>query len=447
MATWSWVRTPFVCLIIAVACLRAVAPESSNAQSQYKAAPENLEARRWFQDAKFGLFVHWGVYSVLGDGEWVMNNKKIPISEYENLPAQFNPTEFDPAEWVALAKAAGMKYITITSKHHDGFAMFDSKISDWNIVDRTPYKKDVLKMLADECHKQGIKLFFYYSQLDWHHPDYFPRGRTGLTSGRPESGEWLKYIDYMDGQLKELLTNYGPIGGIWFDGMWDRPKAEWRFEQTYKLIHSLQPAALVGSNHHLKPYPGEDFQMFEKDLPGQKTAGFNAESEVGDLPLETCETINGAWGYNANDKRFKSTKDLIHYLVKAAGYNANFLLNVGPTPNGKIQPEFADRLKQVGAWLEKNGETIYGTRGGPLTPRPWGVTTRKGNKIYLHILNWPDQALAMPKMPKKVKSATFFKDGGKLDFYEHDKYGLFIRSPQGFTDEYDTIVVLELAEK
>jgi alpha-L-fucosidase len=427
--------------------LPAVAPESSIARSQYQPAQENLEARRWFQDAKFGLFIHWGVYSALGDGEWVMNNRKIPISEYENLPAQFNPTEFDPAEWVALAKAAGMKYITITSKHHDGFAMFDSKISDWDIVDRTPYKKDVLKMLAGECQKQGIKLFFYYSQLDWHHPDYFPRGRTGLTAGRPESGEWSKYIDYMDGQLKELLTNYGPIGGIWFDGMWDRPKAEWRIEQTYKLIHSLQPSALVGSNHHLKPFPGEDFQMFEKDLPGQKTAGFNAESEVGDLPLETCETINGAWGYNANDKRFKSVKDLIHYLVKAAGYDANFLLNVGPMPNGKIQTEFVDRLKQVGAWLEKNGETIYGARGGPLTPRPWGVTTRKGDKVYLHILNWPDQTLVTPKMPKKVKSATFFKDGGKVEFLESDKYGLIIKSPQGFTDEYDTIVVLELAEK
>jgi alpha-L-fucosidase len=445
MATWSRVRALFVCLIIAAALSSAVAPVSSNAQ--YQPTPENLEARRWFQDAKFGLFIHWGVYSVLGDGEWVMNNRKMPISEYEKLPAQFNPTEFDPAEWVALVKAAGMKYITITSKHHDGFAMFDSKISDWDIVNRTPYQKDVLKMLADECHKQGIKIFFYYSQLDWRHPDYFPRGRTGETAGRPESGDWFKYIDYMDGQLKELLTNYGPIGGIWFDGMWDRPKAEWRFEQTYKLIHSLQPAALVGSNHHLKPFPGEDFQMFEKDLPGQKTAGFNADSEVGDLPLETCETINGAWGYNANDKRFKSTKDLIHYLVKAAGYNANFLLNVGPTPNGKIQPEFADRLKQVGAWLEKNGETIYGTRGGPLTPRPWGVTTRKGNKVYLHILNWSDPVLAMPRMPKKVKSATFFKDGSKVEFLEHDKYGLFIRSPQGFTDENDTIVVLELAEK
>src|SRR5262245_15488322 len=258
MATWSRVRALFVCLIITAAFSSAVAPGSSNAQ--YQPTPENLEARDWFQNAKFGLFVHWGVYSVLADGEWVMNNKKIPISEYEKLPARFNPTEFDPAEWVALVKAAGMKYITITSKHHDGFAMWNSKVSDWNIVARTPYKKDVLKLLADECHKQGIKLFFYHSQLDWHNPNYFPRGRTGAGyTGRPESGEWNRYLDYMDAQLAELLTGYGPIGGIWFDGMWDKPQADWRLQQTYKLIHDLQPAALVGSNHHQAPIAGEDF--------------------------------------------------------------------------------------------------------------------------------------------------------------------------------------------
>ena len=439
-------RVLFVRLILAFALSIAVSPTRSTAQSQYQPSKENLDSRRWFQDAKFGLFVHWGVYSVLADGEWVMNNKKIPIGEYEQLPARFNPAEFDPAEWVAMVKAAGMKYITITSKHHDGFAMFDSKLSDWDIVDRTPYKKDVLKLLAEECQRQGIKLFFYYSQLDWHHPDYFPRGRTGAGyTGRPESGEWFRYIDYMDGQLKELLTNYGPIGGIWFDGMWDKPEADWRLAQTYKLIHDAQPAALVGSNHHKAPIAGEDFQMFEKDLPGANTAGFNT-TEIGALPLETCETINGAWGYNASDKRFKSTKDLIHYLVRAAGNNANFLLNVGPMPNGKIQPEFVDRLKEVGAWLEKNGESIYGTRGGPLTPRPWGVTTRKGNKVYLHVLNWSDPVLAMPRLQQKVKSAKLMKDGSKIEFLEHDKYGFFIRFATQARDEIDTIVELELAQ-
>ncbi|MFN0086581.1 MAG: alpha-L-fucosidase [Blastocatellia bacterium] len=434
---------PAILLCIGLFAL-SVSPGISIAQSPYQPSKENLESRGWFQDAKFGLFIHWGVYSVLADGEWVMNNKKIPIAEYENLPPRFNPTEFDAAEWVALAKAAGMKYITITSKHHDGFGMYDSKLTDWDIVDRTPYKKDVLKMLADECGKQGLKLFFYYSQLDWRHPDYFPRGRTGQASGRPDAGEWYRYLDYMDGQLKELLTGYGSIGGIWFDGMWDRPEADWRLGKTYQLIHDIQPAALVGSNHHKAPIPGEDFQMFEKDLPGGNTAGFNT-TEIGALPLETCETINGAWGYNASDKRFKSTRDLIHYLVRSAGNNANFLLNVGPMPSGKIQPEFQERLTQVGEWLRKNGESIYGTRGGPLTPRPWGVTTRKGSKVYLHILNWQDPVLAMPKMPSKVKSAKLLKDGSKVEFLEHDKYGFFIRFTQPARDEIDTIIELELA--
>src|SRR5918911_3971239 len=185
-----------------------------HARAEYKPSRRNLAAREWFRGAKFGMFVHWGVYSVLGRGEWVMNVEKMPIADYEPLAARFNPTAFDAKEWVALAKAAGARYITITSKHHDGFAMFGSRLTDWDIVDRTPYKRDVLKQLADECHRQGIKLFFYYSQLDWHSPDYFPRGQTGRTAGRPESGDWNKYLDYMDGQLAEPLTNYGSIAGI-----------------------------------------------------------------------------------------------------------------------------------------------------------------------------------------------------------------------------------------
>jgi alpha-L-fucosidase len=344
-------------------------------------------------------------------------------------------------------KAAGMKYITITSKHHDGFAMYDSKVSDYDIVDRTPYKKDVLKMLADECHRQGVKLFFYHSQLDWHHPDYFPRGNTGVGyTGRPESGNWQAYLDYMDAQLKELLTGYGPIGGIWFDGMWDKKGADWRIERTYKLIHDLQPQALVGSNHHLRPFAGEDFQMFEKDLPGKKTQGFNQEQEIGDLPVETCETMNNSWGYNASDKRFKSTRALIHYLARAAGYNANFLLNVGPMPNGKIQPEFVERLREMGGWLSRYGESVYGTRGGPLEPRPWGAMTQKGNKIYLHILDWPDEALALPRFDRRVKSARFLKDGSRATFIEND-FSFLIRIPKSVVDEYDTVVELEMAAR
>jgi len=389
-----------------------------------------------------GLFIHWGIYSVLGDGEWVMNNRKITVAEYEKLPPRFNPAQFDAAAWVALAKAAGMRYITITSKHHDGFAIFDSRQTDWDIADRTPYKKDVLKMLAEECRKQGIKLFFYHSHLDWRHPDYFPLGRTGRNTGRPESGDWYRYLDFLDAQIRELLTNYGEIGGLWFDGWWDKPKADWRLEKTYRLIHELQPAALVGNNHHQPPFEGEDFQMFEKDLPGQNTAGFNAEARIGALPLESCETINKAWGYNQNDHQYKSTRELVHYLVRAAGHNANFLLNVGPRPDGTIQPEFVQRLREIGAWLQVHGESIYGTRQGPLPPRDWGVTTQKGNKVYVHVLQLQDDVLALPRMASKIAKAALL-NGRAVEFVQNN-LGVMLKLDPASRDPLDTVVVLDL---
>lgn len=423
--------------ILALACAAPVF-------GQYNPTPENLKNREWFQDARFGLFIHWGVYSVLGDGEWVMNQQQIPVATYEKIPNFFNPTEFDAAEWVSMVKAAGMKYITITSKHHDGFAMFDSKVSDYNIVKKTPYGKDVLKLLADECRKQGIKLFFYHSQLDWHHPDYFPRGNTGGSyTGREDKGDWFKYLDYMDAQLSELLTNYGEVGGIWFDGMWDKKEADWRLEKTYSLIHKLQPGALVGSNHHLTPFAGEDFQMFEKDLPGHNTTGFSSDQKIGALPKETCETINNSWGFHLKDNSHKSKKDLIQYLVKSAGYDANFLLNVGPMPNGKIQPEHKTALKEMGEWLTVYGETIYGTRGGPLSSRNWGVTTQRGNKIYVHILNWQDEVLVLPKFGKKVVSVKVFKDKTPVKFQEND-FGFNLLVPKAKFDPIDTIIEIEV---
>ena len=435
-------RTPVLALaVVFVGAGLAALP--STADEPYTPTPENLKARQWFQEARFGLFIHWGVYSVLADGEWVMHQKRMTSAEYERLPPQFNPVKFDAAAWVKMAKDAGMRYITITSKHHDGFAMFDSKVSDYDIVDRTPYGKDVLKMLAEECRKQGIKLFFYHSQLDWHHSDYFPRGRTGQHSARADKGEWTRYLDYMDGQLKELLTGYGEIGGIWFDGWWDKPDADWRLPKTYGLIHQLQPQALVGANHHQKPFPGEDFQMFEKDLPGHNTAGFNAKSEIGELPLEMCDTMNNAWGYNQNDTQFKSTTQLVQLLVKAAGYDANLLLNIGPRPDGTIQPEFVERLREVGEWVSKNGETVYGTRGGPFPPRPWGVSTRKGSRVYLHVLDWSDPVLALPRSPMRVRSASYLKDGRAVTFTEQ-KDALLLRLDPAVADPIDTIVVLEL---
>lgn len=411
----------------------------------YRPTTENLQAREWFQDSKFGLFIHWGAYSQLENGEWVMEKSKMSIKEYEELAtSKFNPTKFDPSDWIAMAKDAGMKYITITSRHHDGFAMWATKQNKWNIVDASPYASDPLKMLADECHRQGMELFFYYSQLDWHHEEYFPLGKRGHYSGRPESGNFDRYLDYMDAQLRELLTGYGKIAGIWFDGMWDKPTADWRLAQTYSLIHNLQPAALIGSNHHLDPFPGEDFQMFEKDLPGQTTQKFNREStKISSLPLETCETINTSWGYKSTDKNFKSTKDLIQYLVKAAGNNSNFLLNVGPRPDGTIQPEFKERLHEMGLWMKENGQSIYGTRGGPIKPMPWGVSTQKGNKIYLHVLEGENEVLEIPSVGKIVKACVWPK-GSEISVEDSESTHI-LHIPSGAFDPIDTIVELEVA--
>ena len=405
----------------------------------YAPSAANLEAREWFQEARFGLFIHWGVYSVEGRGEWLMNNEKISIADYEKLPPQFNPKDFDADSWCAMAKDAGMRYITITSKHHDGFAMFDSKVSDYDVVDATPYKKDILKQLAKACRKHGLKLFFYHSHLDWHHPDYFPRGRTGKYSGRPEQGDWYAYLDYMDAQLTELCTNYGEIGGIWFDGMWDRLSADWRLEQTYGLIHRLQPQALIGNNHHVKPFPGEDFQMFEKGLPGQDP--FSKEKHVSEaIPLEMCETINNSWGYNRNDRSHKSTKALIHLLVKAAGYNANLLLNVGPRPDGTIQEAHLKRLAEVGQWLRGREESIFGTRGGPVPPRSWGVTTQRDDRVYVHILSDTDDVIAVPDFGKDVTSASLL--AGVAVGLVSTPLGTLIKMPPDARDPIDTIIVL-----
>ena len=427
--------------------------QNTHCQEGYIPSDENLEARAWFKDARFGLFIHWGVYSVLGDGEWVMNNQNISIEEYEKLPSFFNPVYFDAEEWVLMAKDAGMKYITITSRHHDGFSMFDSKASDYNIVEKTPYGKDVLKMLAEACKKHDMKLFFYYSQLDWYRDDYYPRGRTGNgISGRGQ-GEWSDYISFMKAQLTELLTNYGEIGGIWFDGEWDQfkwdgkrfgePMADFKLAEVYSLIHKLQPQALIGSNHHLAPNPGEDFQMFEKDLPGRSTKSFaTSADDIGNLPLEVCETINGSWGFNLKDRKHKSKKELVQYLIKAAGYDSNLLLNVGPMPNGKIQEEHIKSLKEIGDWIKVNGETIYGTIRGPIDPTDEIASTQKDNTIYIHLLDNRKTYFIEGYNPK-IKKISYYHSNKKVK-YQKTKSGLIINVDDNELDEIDTIIELEI---
>jgi alpha-L-fucosidase len=404
----------------------------------YTPSATNLASRETFQDMKFGLFIHWGIYSELGDGEWVMHNKNIPYNNYKRLADFFNPQAFNAKEWVAFAKRAGMKYITITSRHHDGFSMFGTRASPYNIVDATPYHKDPLMELAQECRKEGIELHFYYSLLDWGRPDY--AFGSPIVNGKPTKGDWDSYIKFMKTQLTELITNYPAVKGIWFDGQWERRNVNWHFDEIYGLIHKLNPSILVGNNHHLAPIEGEDFQMFEKDLPGGNTTGFSGESKIGKVPLETCETINNSWGFNINDRNYKSVKQIIHYMVNAAGRDANLLLNIGPMPNGKIQPEFADTLALVGNWMQKNGRSIYGTRGNIIAPQQWGVVTYKNKTLFAHIMNEPQQSyIFLPLVKGKVIKAILMSDGSSVNFKQQPE-GVFVYVNKVDANAVDTII-------
>ncbi|MBY0489298.1 MAG: alpha-L-fucosidase [Gemmatimonadaceae bacterium] len=437
-------RIAAIALLLAASATAAVA-RAQGAPATYTPTPENLAARTWYQDAKFGMFIHWGVSSLLQDGEWVMQNKSLRVSEYETLPPLFTAPNFDARAWARTAKTAGMRYITLITKHHDGIALWDSKVSDWTIPKRTPFGRDIVKELAAACQAEGIKLFFYYSQLDWHHPDYFPRGETGRNTGRPEQGDFGRYLQYMDAQLTELLTNYGPVGGIWFDGMWDRPTADWQLARTYGLIHRLQPAALIIPNHHQAPLPGEDVQTFERDLPGANGQGFNT-THVGTLPLEMSETMNDSWGFRLTDRKWRSTRDLIRGLVAAAGRNANFLLNVGPRPDGALPAEAVERLQAIGGWMKTNGESVYGTRRGPIPPRPWGVTTQRGDTVYVHLLDGADKVLALPPLPKPVASASLL-DGGAPVSFQSSASGVMLTLPNRDPGAPDQVLKLILKSR
>ena len=420
----------------------------ANLSAQSKAVKPDV---KWFEDARFGMFVHFGPYSVLGNGEWVMNNRPIKTNEYKRLQDFFNPQEFNAAEWVQIAKSAGMKYIAFTSRHHDSFSNWDTKQSDWNIMN-TPYGKDIVRQLADECHKQGMKLVLYYSILDWMRSDYqYETGRTGKGSGRTQKSDWNSYINFMKAQLTELLTNYGPIAGIWFDGHWDQTEHEnrtdqstyvdWHYPEIYELIHRLQPECLIANNHHLPPFEGESYQIFERDVTGENKGGLSGQ-EVSKLPLETCQTINESWGFDITDDKYKSTKELLHLLIRTAGTGANLLLNVGPMPNGKIQTECIERLQQMGEWMDKYGYTIYGTKQGFVLPQSWGAITNKGKTYYIHILekDTPSITLNIPN----IKSAKWLNVDSKLVWNRDKKTGDVTFTIDGRLDDISSIIEVEV---
>jgi len=400
----QWSKTVLASLLAAASTtLAAEVPET------YIPSQEIMQARQEFSDARFGIFLHWGIYSMFAQGEWYLNYGP-KHEEYAKAARGFYPADFNAAEWVSAIKRSGAKYICFTSRHHDGFSMWHTAQSPYNIVDGTPFKRDIIKELSDECQRQGIKLHLYYSHIDWGRDDY-PRGRTGRTTGCDSTKvDWPHYYNFMNRQLTELLTNYGPIGAIWFDGWWDHDSDSvpfnWQLDEQYKLIHDLQPSCLVGNNHHQVPFPGEDIQIFERDLPGENTAGLSGQA-ISRLPLETCQTMNGMWGYKIADQNYKDPKTLIHYLVKTAGLGANLLLNIGPQPNGQLPATAVERLAAMGEWMDRYGETIYGTVATGIEAADWGTTTMKDNRLFLHVLRPGTTEITIPAGYRIKKAFTY----------------------------------------
>lgn len=389
--------------------------------AEYEPSAEVVASQQEFASDRFGIFIHWGIYSMFGQGEWYLNYGPT-AEEYMKAAKGFYPADFNAEQWVSAIKESGARYITITTRHHDGFSMFKTAENDYNIVDGTPFGRDILKELSEECQRQGIALHLYYSHLDWVRDDY-PQGRTGHDTGRdPSKADWNSYYGFMNRQLAELLTNYGPIRAVWFDGWWDHDEDsqpfDWHLPEQYALIHSLQPGCMVANNHHQSPFEGEDIQIFERDLPGENTAGLSGQS-VSSLPLETCNTMNGMWGYKIKDQNYKDSGTLIRYLVKAAGMGANLLLNVGPQPNGELPAAALQRMKEMGKWLKENGETIYGTEAGPFPAQSWGTTTRKGNRLFVHVMTAETSSILLPT-DMKIKDAFEYGSNKSVEFTHAD---------------------------
>jgi alpha-L-fucosidase len=451
-------KKSFIGIILSVITLLSLGQgnDLDKGQVGYVPSPENLKNREWFRDAHFGMFIHWGVSCVIGkEIGWAVAGKD--VGEYKQNMFRFDPEKFDAAAIVKLAKDAGMKYITFTTRHHDSFSMFNTKFSDWSIMN-TPYGKDVLKMLSDECQKQSIRLFCYYSLTDFLRPDYC-QGNNRRGTGIKGDCDWDAYIQFMKNQLTEILSNYGPIYGIWFDGHWDqvervngkngKQRRKWDYDEIYKLIHDLQPGCMIVNNHHLSTFPGEDYQTFERDLPGQNTGGgYSADAVIAnELPLECSDIIGRSWGYVTGDTINRSVKELVHLLIGSAGRGSNLLLNIGPTPEGEVRQAHKERLLGIGTWLGKYGETIYGTRKSFMTPAEWGVAVEKGDRVYLHIINplKVNKQLAFDSFPYKVKKVYRFETGKPITFMEKKKTsGLTIQVPDLDKDAIDNVIVLQV---
>ncbi len=426
----------------------------NESRTQYEARME------WWSQARFGMFIHWGLYSIpagewkgsTNHAEWIRTTAQIPLAEYDKFVGQFNPVKFNATEWVRMAKNAGMKYITITSKHHDGFCLFDSKYTDFDVMS-TPFKRDILKELADACHKEGIKICWYHSIMDWHHPDYLPRREW--EKDRPTTGaDYDRYVQHLKSQLKELLTNYGEISVLWFDGEWESTWNQKYGSEIYNYVRSLQPNIIINNRvgagrAGMEGFTKEgefagDFGTPEQEIPATGMPG---------LYWETCMTMNNNWGFNKHDDHWKSAEDLVRKLADIASKGGNFLLNVGPTSRGVFPQQSIDRLREIGEWMKFNDEAIYSTKASPFKSLSWGRCTQKpidgGVRLFLHVFEWPsDGKLVVPGILNQAKQAYMLADPKHTSLIVgRNEDALVISVPTKAPDAINNVVVLDVVGK
>lgn len=424
----------------------------------HETAEDKKDRMEWWEEARFGMFIHWGLYAIpagewngeSNHAEWIRTTARIPIDTYNGFVDEFNPVKYDPEQWVMAAKKAGMKYIVITSKHHDGFCLFDSRHTDFDIMS-TPYQKDILDQLARACHREGIKICWYHSIMDWHHPDYMPR--RGWEKDRSDTAaDFENYVDHMKLQIKELVENYGDIGVLWFDGEWENTWTHERGQDLYNYVRNLQPDIIINNRVDVGrsgmagfTRPGDyagDFGTPEQEIPATGLPG---------VYWETCMTMNNYWGYNKSDNDWKSAPELIRKLTDIASKGGNFLLNVGPKADGTLPENSLSILTGIGEWMEVNGNAIYGTSASPFRKLNFGrcthITGKDNTVLYMHIFDWPESGLLkIPGIYNSPLNAYFLADPKreKLEVYRIED-ALNIRLPATPHDTVNTVVVLTVA--